>query len=434
MPSQPPHTAEPTAQSVLAPLRHRAFRALAAGRAISLIGNGVAPMALAFAVLDLTHSLGDLGLVVGSRSLFNVAFLLFGGVLADRLPRHLVLVGSGLLSAATQAAVAGLVLTHSATVPVLMLLSAANGLFSALAMPASSALVPQTIPIALRQSANALNRMAANSAQILGSSLGGILVAVAGPGWGLAVDASSFALSVLCFLRVRIPADGSAGEPVKQGGVFAQLRDGWTEFVSRTWVWVIVVAFGFINAALAGTIQILGPSMAVHSFGSSGWGFVLASQTAGMVAGGVLALRLRIQRLLLVGVACVGTEALLPLGLAFRAPVYALAVVGFLCGLCVEQFGVAWETSLQQEIPADKLARVYSYDMVGSFVAIPLAQVATGPLAQALGVRASLFGTAGVVAVGTVAMLAVREVRGLRVRRAGALAGSVEPVAVASPV
>lgn len=419
--------------SALAPLRHPAFRALAVGRAINLIGNGVAPTALAFAVLDLTHSVGDLGLVVGSRSLFNVVFLLFGGVLADRLPRHLVLVGSGLLSSATQAAVAGLVLSHSATMPLLMLLSAANGVFSALALPASSALVPQTVPAELRQPANALNRMAANSAQILGASIGGILVAVAGPGWGLVVDSASFALSALCFLRVRIPAGAGPepGEAAAQVGLFAQLREGWTEFIARTWVWVIVVAFGFINAALAGAVQILGPSVAVHSFGSSGWGFVLAAQTAGMVAGGVLALRLRVRRLLLVGVACVGAEVLLPLGLAVQAPVAALAVTGFISGLCIEQFGVAWETSLQQEIPAEKLARVYSYDMVGSFVAIPLAQVATGPLAQALGVRASLFGTAATVAVGTVAMLAVRDVRGLRVRRAEALPTAVEPAAVA---
>lgn len=414
-------------RSALAALRYPAFRALAAGRAISLLGNGVAPMALAFAVLDLTHSVSDLGLVVGARSLFNVLFLLFGGVLADRLPRHLVLVGSGLLSAATQASVATLVLTHSATVPVLIVLSAANGLFAALALPASAALTPQTVPAELRQPANALNRMAANSAQILGTSLGGILVAAVGPGWGLVVDASSFALSALCFARVRLPAAGDAagdvGAAVARPGLIAQLREGWTEFVSRTWVWVIVLAFGFLNAAYASAVQILGPSIAVHSFGSTGWGLVLALQTGGMVVGGLLALRIRPQRLLLLGVACMGGEALLPLGLALRFPVYALAVVGFVCGVCVEQFGVAWETSLQQEIPVAKLARVYSYDMLGSFVAIPVAEVATGPLAQALGTRAALLGAAGVIAVATTAMLSVRDVRVLRVHRRAAGVG-----------
>ncbi|QMU76275.1 MFS transporter [Streptacidiphilus sp. PB12-B1b] len=433
-PSPPPSSpSESAGRSALAPLRHPAFRALAAGRGISLIGNGVAPMALAFAVLGLTRSVSDLGLVVGSRSLFNVLFLLFGGVLADRLPRHLVLVGSGLMSAATQAAVATLVLTHHATMPLLMALSAANGVFAALALPASSALVPQTVPAELRQSANALNRMAANSSQILGASLGGILVAAVGPGWGLAVDATSFAVSALFFLRVRIPAAGAAGADgpaaavVKRPGLVSELRDGWTEFASRTWVWMIVGAFGFINAAYAGAVQILGPSVAVRTFGSAGWGFVLASQTAGMVVGGLLALRIRPRRLLLVGVACMAGSALTPLGLGFQVPVYALALAGFVGGLCAEQFGVAWETSLQQEIPQAKLARVYSYDMLGSFVAIPVAQVATGPLTQALGSRATLFGAAGVIVAGTAAMVSVPDVRRLRARRA-------EPVAEPEPV
>ncbi|MBC3841693.1 MFS transporter [Streptacidiphilus sp. 4-A2] len=422
-PPPAPHslTSGSAATPALAPLRHPAFRMLLAGRGINTIGNGVAPMALAFAVLDLTHSIGDLGLVVGSRSLCNVLFLLFGGVLADRLPRHLVLVGSGLLSAATQAAVAALVLTHDATVPLLMALSAANGLFSALAQPASAALAPQTVPAELRRSANALNRMTANSAQILGASLGGCWWRW-WAGLGLVVDAASFALSSLCFLLVRIPAGTSAGAgaaagaPAERPGLIAELREGWDEFVSRTWVWVVVVAFGFLNAAYSGSSQVLGPSIAARSFGSGGWGLVLACQTAGMVAGGVLALRIRPRHLLRVGVACIGAEALMPLGLALGAPVSALAATGFLCGICVEQFGVAWETSLQQEIPADRLARVYSYDMVGSFVAIPLAQVATGPLAEVLGTRASLLGAAAVVALCTVCMLAVPDVRGLRVR------------------
>jgi len=148
-----------------------------------------------------------------------------------------------------------------------------------------------------------------------------------------------------------------------------------------------------------------------------------------MVVGGLLALRFRPQRLLMVGVACSGSEALLPAGLAVRLPVYSLAVVGFFCGVCIEQFGIAWETSLQQEIPAAKLARVYSYDMLGSFVAIPVAEVATGPLAQALGTRASLLGAAGVIAVGTVAMLSVRDVRRLRVP--GRVVGAEVPAAPA---
>ncbi|TDU02293.1 putative MFS family arabinose efflux permease [Streptomyces sp. 846.5] len=398
-------------RSTRAPLRYPAFRLLVAGRAVNTLGSGVAPIALAFAVLDLTGSVNDLGLVVGARSLFNVVFLLFGGVVADRLPRHLVMVGSGLLSGASQAAVAALVLTHSATIPTLLLLSAANGTFAAFALPASSALVPQTVPEQLRQSANALNRMVGNAAQIIGTSLGGVLVATVGAGWGLAADAMSFLLSALLLLRVRVPS--SSARPAEDAGLIGELREGWQEFTARTWVWVVVVAFGFINAALVGATSVLGPTVADATFGRSWWGGVLAAETAGMVVGGLVALRFRPHRLLLVGVVCVAAEVTLPLGLALHVPVYALTVAAFLCGMCLEQFAVAWETSLQQEIPANRLARVYSYDMLGSFVAIPLAQVTVGPLASAFGVRDTLLGAAGIIALSTLAMLAVRDVRAL---------------------
>ena len=428
MPPQQPRS--DSSRAVLAPLRLPAFRALAAGRAVSLLGNGVAPLALAFAVLDLTHSPADLGLVVGTRSLFNVVFLLFGGVLADRLPRHLVLVGSNLLSAGTQAAVAALVLTHGATIPLLMVLSAANGTFSAISLPASSALVPQLVPVELRRSANALNRLVRNMSTILGASLGGILVAAVGPGWGLAVDAASFVVSAGFFLRVAVPEQ--TAPPAERHGLLAELREGWSEFVARTWVWVIVLAFGFLNAALVGATGILGPVIADQSFGRADWGFILAAETVGGVVGGVIALRLRPRRLLLVGCACMGAEVLLPLGLAFQAPVYTLAAAGFVAGMCVEQFGVAWETTLQQEVPADRLARVYSYDMLGSFVAIPLAQVVTGPLAAAVGVRPTLLAAAGIVAASTLAMVAVRDVRRLRVAGGGPVVDSSPGGAAAS--
>jgi MFS family permease len=424
-PGMPQPPSPSPARSAFAPLRLPGFRALCVGTTINLLGNGVAPLALAFAVLDLTHSAADLGLVVGARSLFNVVFLLFGGVLADRLPRNLVMVGSGLLSAATQAVVAALVLTHAATIPLLLVLSAANGTVAAIAQPASAALVPQLVPAELMQSANALNRLVRNLALILGTSLGGILVAAVGPGWGLAVDAASFAVSAGFFFR--LPLLQSSRPTAERTGLVSELREGWSEFRSRTWVWVIVVAFCFLNAALAGSSGILGPVIANQTFGRAGWGFILAAQTVGGVAGGLIALRLRPRRLLLVGCACMGAEVLLPLGLAFHAAVYLLAPAGFVIGICVEQFGVAWQMALQQEIPAEKLARVYSYDMVGSFVAIPLAQVATGPLAAAMGVRRTLLLATGLVAVSTLAMLAVRDVRALRVRR-------VEPQVAEEPV
>jgi MFS family permease len=408
--------------SALSPLRYPAFRFLVGGRTVDLIGGSVAPIALAFAVLDLTGSVNDLGLVVGARSLFNVVFLLYGGVIADRLPRHLVLVGSGVLSGCSQATVAALVLCHSATIPLLLVLSAMNGTFAAFALPSSAALLPQTVPSELRPAANAVSRLAGNSAQIMGASFGGALVASVGAGWGLAVDAASFLLSALLFQRVRVRVPGTEamdtatadGGVAARPGLISELRVGWREFVSRTWVWAIVLAFGFINAATAGSVQVLGPAVADATFGRSWWGGILAAQTAGMVVGGLVALRLRLRRLLMTGVACVGATVALPLGLALHLAPALLAVGAFAGGACVEQFGIAWEVSLQQEIPADRLARVYSYDGLGSFIAIPVAQITVGPLALLLGVRTALFAAAAIIALATVAMLTVRDVRILR--------------------
>lgn len=417
-----------TSRSALAPLRYAPFRRVAVGRFVTMIGNAVAPIALAFAVLDLTGSVRDLGLVVGARSLMNVVFVLFGGVLADRLPRQLVMVGSSSLGALTQAAVTVLVLTGNATIPLLMALGAVNGVVTAFALPAAAALVPQTVPAALLQPANAINRLGINAAMIGGASLGGILVAAVGPGWGLGVDAVTFAIAGLAFAGVRV--DAVRDRSARRVSTLAELREGWTEFASRAWVWVVVLGFMLLNAAIVGGVYVLGPAVADDTIGRRAWGLVLAAQTAGMVIGGIIAMRLRVRRLLLLGVLCMFAEAPLLIALA-EAPRFAVLVgAAFVCGLAVEQFAIAWETSVQQHIPADRLARVYSYDMLGSFLAIPVGQVAVGPVALAIGTGPTLLAAAGMVVLAVLGMLASRDVRRLE-RTVEPAPPAVAPPAVA---
>lgn len=401
-----------TRSGALAPLRHRPFRHLMFARAATTLGNAVAPIALAFAVLDLTGSVRDLGIVVGARSLTNVLFLLFGGVLADRLPRQVVLVVSCVLAAATQTVVAALVLTGTATIPLLIVLGAVNGVVSAFALPAAAALVPQTVPAELLQPANALNRLGINAGMIGGASLGGLLVAGIGPGWGLMVDAGTFALAALAFARIRV---APLGEPssTERVGVFRELREGWGEFIARSWVWTVVLGFLLVNLAQASAVNVLGPAVADATIGRRAWGLVLAAETAGMALGALIALRLRVRRLLLVGVLCVFGDVPLLLGLAWAPSFVFLLVTAGLAGIALEQFSVAWETSLQRHIPADRLARVYSYDALGSFLAIPLGQMAIGPVALALGTGTTLLGAAAIVTLAVLGMLASRGVRRL---------------------
>jgi MFS family permease len=436
--------------ATLEPLRYTSFRLLVVGRTVTMLGNSVAPIALGFAVLDLTGSARDLGLVVGARSLTNVVFVLFGGVLADRLPRGLVLVGASAFAAGTQLAVAASVLTGTATIPLLVGLSAVNGIAGAIALPAASALLPQTVPAEVRQQANAINRLGFNGAMILGASIGGVLVAAVGPGWGLAADAAAFALAAIVFSRLRVPgtrtvgapAGASAGGPVvtpadggrvpadgdpargpvsaddspagSAGGpasVIAELREGWVEVASRTWLWVVVAGAAVVNAALAGGLHVLGPVVADETIGRSGWGLVLATETAGMVIGGLIALRLRIRRFLRFGVICSLGDVLLLGALGLTPRLGVLLLCAFLAGVAFEQLGVAWETTIQEHIPPEKLARVYSYDMLGSLVAVPIGQIAAGPLADAYGARATLVGAAVLCALALLGILLSREVR-----------------------
>ena len=170
-----------------------------------------------------------------------------------------------------------------------------------------------------------------------------------------------------------------------------------------------------LNAALAGGVNVLGPAVADETIGRSAWGLVLAAQTAGMVIGGLIALRIRVRRLLLLGVACMAAESVLLVGLAVAPTILVLVSAGVAVGIAVEQFAVAWETSFAQHIPADRLARVYSYDILGSIVAIPLGQVTVGPAAAAIGTRDTLLVLAALVLLSVLGMLLSRDVRRLEV-------------------
>ncbi|MGY4858804.1 MFS transporter [Cryobacterium sp. AP23] len=394
------------------------FRWLLTARTIATLGNAAAPIALAFAVLDLTGSAVDLGIVVASRSIANVTVLLFGGVIADRLPKHILLVGTSLAAAATQAVVATVVLSGSATIPLLVILSVLNGAVAAVSFPASAAIVPQTVPVAQLRPANALLRLSLNGGAILGASLGAILIAAVGPGWGLALNAASFALAGLFFAFVRtlpagraVPAAGAA----PPANMLRELREGWREFASRTWVWVVVAQFALVNAAFVGAIAVLGPLVADATFGRASWGLIIAAETVGLALGGLLALRWRPRHALGIGVGLVIVTALPIVGLAVLPLVPLLVAFFLLGGLAIEQFGVAWDQSLQQNVPQEKLARVYSYDAVGSFIAIPVGEILVGPLAHTYGTTPVLLGCAAVIVVASLAALSVRSVRRLTV-------------------
>ncbi|MFB7663205.1 MFS transporter [Kitasatospora sp. NPDC056138] len=402
--------------TLLDPLRQPGFRRLAGGRMANYFANAMAPIVLSFAVIDLTGSVVDLGIVVGARSVANVVLLLLGGVVADRLPRKLVLQGASWAAAAAQAAIAVSVLLGFASVPILVVLSVVNGTVSALSLPAAAALVPQTVPQAMIRPANAVARMAINAGTVIGASAGGMLVGTVGPGWGIAANAGVFLLAGVCFAGIRVPpaepSDGPRAHPL------TELREGWAEFVSRTWVWVLVLQFLVINAVVAGGLQVLGPTVADRSFGRTTWGLLLAAQTAGALVGGIVAARTRPSRALLLGSAVGVFEALPLLALATTSDPVLLVPAMAANGIALEQLAVGWDVSLQENIPPERLARVYSYDALGSYLAIPAGELAAGPLALRAGVHSTLLIGAALVVAATAAALCSRSVRTLTVRPA----------------
>ncbi|WP_020575827.1 MFS transporter [Actinopolymorpha alba] len=370
-------------KEALAPLRHRGFRAFLGARFTSLLGNAIAPIAVAFAVLDLTNSASALGMVLAARMIPTTVLMLFGGVIADRLPRHIVLVTANVVCFATQAAAAGLLLSGHAKLWQIVVIEVLNGAAAAFTFPAMQGLMPHLVPRDQLQQANALSGLVRSGTAIGGASLGGVIVGFLGSGWGLAVDAASFGIAALFLIRLRIPP----AEHVAGGSVAHDLRVGWREFVSRRWVWVIVAAFGIMNAILAGGWSTLGPVVADGSFGRMAWGVVLSCQSAGTVLGMLVLLRFRPRHPLRLGMIGMLAEAPMLLVLGIDPEVVVLASAALAAGVGGAMFGIAWETSLQQHVPHDKLSRVSSYDALGSWVAMPVGQLLAGPLAAAFGVE-----------------------------------------------
>lgn len=391
-------------------LRYPAFRWLVAARTVSIVGNAVAPIALAFAVLDLTGSPADLGLVVAARSVANVAVLLFGGIVADRLPSDVVLVSTSIGAAVTQATVAALVLTGTATVPLLVALSVLNGAVAAVSLPTTAAMVPETVPEPALRPANAVVRLGVNTGTVVGASAGAALVAAVGAGWGLAVDAAGFAVAALLYTRVRLPR-AAAPAAAERPSVLADLREGWVEFSGRRWVWTVVAQFTVLNAAFVGATTVLGPVVADETFGRAGWGLVVAAQTVGLGLGALLALRWRPRRALGIGVALMAVTALPAIALGVAPALPTLVVAFALGGVALELFSIAWDHALQSNVPRGVLARVYSYDMVGSFVAVPFGEALVGPLADAVGSTTTLLGCAAAIVLATVVAASTRSVR-----------------------
>jgi len=393
------------------PLGSRNFRLLVTCNVISVAGSAVSFVAIPFAVLRIGGTASDVGYVATAELIPLIAFLLLGGIIADRVPRHQVMVAANALQAVAQGTSAALVLTGQAHVWQLAALAAAGGAGIGFYYPAAQGLLPQTVPADQRPQANALDRTGRNAAEIGGAALGGLLVGLAGPGWGLAIDAASFAAAGALRIGMHFPGL----PPVQAPNVLHDLREGWHEFTSRRWLWIIVAQFAFVVAVSAATVNVLGPLVAhSHLGGARSWGFIVAAYSAGAVAGGLVMIRFRPRRILVATMLSVPAFSVLLFALAVPLAVPFDVAAAILAGGCLEVLSVSWATTLQQEIPPGKLSRVSSYDALGNYALTPVGTAIAGTLASAFGSPAVLTAGGALVVILPVLVLLVPEVRNMR--------------------
>jgi MFS family permease len=399
-------------------LRQRAFRHVFLGRAFSLLGTAIAPIALAFAVLGQPGgSATRLGFVMASEAVAQVMFLLLGGVLADRFSRYRLMVGSDLLACAAQGTIAGLFISGMAPLGLVAALAAVTGAASGIFYPASRGLIPQIVDGPQLQSANALIRLSQNSASLAGAAMSGIIIAGVGAGWGLAVDAASFLVSAGLVLTSQAPKTPRAQNTAT---VLADLREGWQEVRSRQWLWVPIAQFTIVNLCLGPSITVLGPVVATEHYGGArAWSVIITAEALGLIAGSLIAMRLRPALPLLAGT--IVTFGFVPpvFLLALHAPVWLVAVSMLILGVTIDVYEVLWMTVLQEHIPGDKLSRVTSWDALGAFALEPVGLMLVGPASAVLGIPRTLICAGTLVTIASLSALLTPSVRRLPAKPPG---------------
>ena len=369
--------------AVLRPLRHRDFALLWSGQAFSMLGNFVNQIALPWQVLQLTGSAVQMGIVIAISIASNVAFLLFGGAIVDRVPRRRVLLISDFTDGVTFSAIAVLSATAALRVEHLYLAAAVGGAMGAFFNPAMTAILPELVPQDVLVAGNALRGLSRQGARVFGPLLGGVLVATAGTPAAFAFDALTFFVSFAALVAMR-----SVASPARvRSGIFREMREGIAFVFSLPWIWVTIAIFGVLNTFIVGSFSVGLPVLLkqVLRVDAATFGSVFASQGVGEAAGGLLLgqFRTRHSGVLMYAFAAIGGLALVGFGLATFVP--PLLVAGALWGLSFVGFAVLWDTALQKHVPRELLGRVSSVDWFGSLILAPVGPLVAGGLVASLG-------------------------------------------------
>ncbi|WKE69028.1 MFS transporter [Streptomyces sp. WP-1] len=385
------------------PLRLPAFRRFVAANVISASGSAMAPLALAYSVIEEGGGAGALGLVLAVNTVPTILFLLMGGLFADRWSRSRILFLGNLAAAGAQGVLAVTVATGHATTVSIAVCGFASGTAASFIVPATQGAVAQIVPGEHLQQANALLRLPGNAVKVLGPVVGGFVVALSGAAWVLAWDACTFAVAAVLLLGLRL-----AVPPAAARGVLADLRAGWAGFRSRTWLWTYTAAGTVLVAAWLAGFQLLGPLVAARRYaGARDWGLVQAAFSCGLLAGTVVCLRWKPYRLLAVAVAAGGSLALPLAAMAWGMALPFVLGAAFLAGIGLDVAVVAWTTAFQQHVPSAEQGRMSAFNGVGERLAIPLGYLLTALAVRAWSSQGVLLACAALIVATTVLNLCV---------------------------
>jgi MFS family permease len=380
------------------------------GRTVDLAGSSMTTVALALAVLQASGRVADLGIVLAANIIPTLVLLLVGGAVADRTSRRTVLIVTNLATAAVMAAMAVILITDHYTLVTVAGLALVSGVVSAFSQPALRGIVPELVERQNLQRANALLASSQNTVRILGPVIAGVLVATVGGGPALAADAASYLLAAAAFTRI----PGASRPPVANRPLWRDLVEGWSVFRSMRWVVVMTISFSLVNAVNVGPWNVLGPQVVSGNDGAVGWGTVQAVRAVGLLLMSVVAVKIVLRRPLRDGQIW-GTLAGLPLlAIGLSGDAWIVAAAAFVGGLGFTVAAITWESTLQAAVPEESLSRVVAYDDLLSYLAIPLSQLAVGPLAAMYGAKEVSVACGIAYLIVSLVPLLSREVRNLR--------------------
>jgi Major Facilitator Superfamily len=391
---------------------NHAYRAFFGARIISVAGSSVAPIALAYAILNLGGGGTGLAIVLGAEYAVWMAMMPLMGILADKTSDlRKLLVISQWLAAGFQFTEAALILSRDAQVWSLALVAAGGATAACISGLAGNRLLTQIVPSGQLVRANSLFRTAQMAVATGGPAAGGVLVTVVGPGWGVAWDALSFVAAAVWFTR--LPHAAAPVRDLHASGSSAGFAAGWEAFRSRTWLLTMTVSESFGNAAFMAAF-IIGPLYARQSLGGArDWGLINGCLAAGSAIGAWLGGRTDLRRAGLVVAGSSAAFALGPaamsLGLGLPAVLLAVLVGGILAG----PGAIARRTLTQVKIPNEQLGRVDGHVLLIESLPVPAAYAFAGTTADRFGAQPVIGICAAVMVVSAFAPLLSRDVRHL---------------------